>query len=709
MLIACVLALLTQTKPGPMDGFRTNFASVRASVQFQCDYYSADGLSGVSDRLKEYSNWPGPSGKPGHVAEGMWEYDGASEHYLLRITGGTLRDPSGQSGPLAQREAICDRQTFAFQPLTSTKSGSAIYVHTNLDRFPFILLGPFTWNLMIRLDQEIEVDFRNARVERHTGLRGPHLTEVEVYEKKSGDIRIRDEIWYDPAVGYLPRFLRKIAHGIEKGRSLASVYEFYLMDAQLCSAGGFVPSEWYVHQYHVEDFSSRYPDYNHQTRLAPTDNATLIHFKAVKQEDRKTTVRMEEMEGIERIYAPGGSLDLKGSYKSMTLGELKSLLGKLLKPKPLSKRAIVASIDEAEKHEFDNAPQHSSWLPYMIAAFVAVLVVAAVAWRWAKVMLVLVALIAIAGCGHRSVARLTVAFAPSRLLCEPAQSIPHLSLMVRNVGNQTLRLLGVDAGCSCRHVNPSDFPATLKPDASLRLRIELRGLPASTPQNVAFTFTTDQGTLVAPSVLYALPKHQLDPQSVTLAALDEGPDGTEGSFELVHRHSYQPDAPKVDAELMFPTEFIVEKTGQKEGRVDGAPEYAYKETSYKLTLNDRSLGLHRAEIVIRGPDGAKFLDASIVWERLPFLSSTPNRLFLTNHASRAFLRCPDETVELTRVLAAPSGVKAVVSSPRELTVMLTDGIRGVIDGVIEVATTAARRPPLRIPVVHYAPLADRRK
>jgi hypothetical protein len=77
--------------------------------------------------------------------------------------------------------------------------------------------------------------------------------------------------------------------------------------------------------------------------------------------------------------------------------------------------------------------------------------------------------------------------------------------------------------------------------------------------------------------------------------------------------------------------------------------------------------------------------------------------------ARVFLRCPDESVELTGVVSAPEGIKAVVSSTRELTVMLDDDAPGIIDGVVEVATTAEGRGPLRIPIVRYAPGTDSRR
>ena len=58
------------------------------------------------------------------------------------------------------------------------------------------------------------------------------------------------------------------------------------------------------------------------------------------------------------------------------------------------------------------------------------------------------------------------------------------------------------------------------------------------------------------------------------------------------------------------------------------------------------------------------------WNRVPFLSTVPDRVTLAT--MERVSRCRDEHVELTRVTAAPEGVKAIVSSPKEVTVMVKD-------------------------------------
>ena len=126
------------------------------------------------------------------------------------------------------------------------------------------------------------------------------------------------------------------------------------------------------------------------------------------------------------------------------------------------------------------------------------------------------------------------------------------------------------------------------------------------------------------------------------------------------------------------------------------------DTTYRLTLKEKTLGLKKVVIGLKAADGERLLELPVVWNRVPFLSSSPARAFVGPYAVRVFLRCPDESVELTRVLSAPAGIKAVVSSTREVTVVCSAEAAAVVDGEIKVATTAESYPPLRIPVARFS-------
>ncbi len=107
--------------------------------------------------------------------------------------------------------------------------------------------------------------------------------------------------------------------------------------------------------------------------------------------------------------------------------------------------------------------------------------------------------------------------------------------------------------------------------------------------------------------------------------------------------------------------------------------------------------------MLRNQDGDRLAEVPMTWKRVPFLSSMPDRVVLGKRPVRVFLRCPDTTVELTDILSSPAGTHATIRSPHEIVVALDEEASGTINGMIEVATTADKLPPLRIPVVRYSP------
>ena len=95
----------------------------------------------------------------------------------------------------------------------------------------------------------------------------------------------------------------------------------------------------------------------------------------------------------------------------------------------------------------------------------------------------------------------------------------------------------------------------------------------------------------------------------------------------------------------------------RSGQIGRAPKFYFEDGTYEPHLEDRSIGLKKGIIYLSGADRVPIFEVPVVWHRLPFL--------------------------------------------------LADTPPGVIDGTIEVRTTAQGRPPLRIPVVRYAPVASR--
>src|SRR5690606_6805517 len=104
-----------------------------------------------------------------------------------------------------------------------------------------------------------------------------------------------------------------------------------------------------------------------------------------------------------------------------------------------------------------------------------------------------------------------------------------MDLTVRNDGDQPLRLLKADGGCSCRRVDQSPLSVVLEPGRGITLTVEMKPGRATGAQWAQFQFETDQGVLEVGVPYFTLISHQLDPDSISHAALIED---SEWTFEL---------------------------------------------------------------------------------------------------------------------------------------------------------------------------------
>jgi len=271
--------------------------------------------------------------------------------------------------------------------------------------------------------------------------------------------------------------------------------------------------------------------------------------------------------------------------------------------------------------------------------------------------------------------------------------------MVRNEGNEPIKVFKVDGGCACRRVDQAGLPVVLSPGVPRSISVELSMPPRAELENFMIQFQTDQGVVGVPVSMVILARDSLIPGALASPTLIEREDW---EFEVIHRTVFESDQPAARLPLDVPAELIASEIGVHGGPVAIAPQFTYQDTKYRVTLKDKRMGLHKALLALKREEGRRTIELPVIWRRVAYLSTAPERAFLGPRPSRVFLRCPDDQMELTRVLSTPKGIKAVVSSPRELTVTLSDDAPAVIDGVVEVGTTAEGRPPLRVPVVRFS-------
>jgi hypothetical protein len=157
-------------------------------------------------------------------------------------------------------EAIYDDSIFVshFSEITRSAMSEALAVATADMRAG--VHGPFLWWREYSFPKCLEIYTPGAKPLRRKAAREGRPCEVEIYEciDARRNARRRIEVWYDPSIGFLPRYGRILT----VGQSETTVDEMTLMAAHSCVEGGFVPTEWCRRLFSVKDFEKRYAIYD---------------------------------------------------------------------------------------------------------------------------------------------------------------------------------------------------------------------------------------------------------------------------------------------------------------------------------------------------------------------------------------------------------------------------------------------------------------
>ncbi|MEW4567674.1 hypothetical protein AB1L88_07370 [Tautonia sp. JC769] len=713
LITTCVIAgaALGWQEPGPLDAFRANYAAMRVEM----DYEYRKSLVLEPESIDPEVVWSGqPLAFPEDEAErivGHWACDGRTEYFEAGSPSEQIELGADEPRELGQVMPYMPRIEALWDPEGPTLASHTIEGLAALTQKLMVQVwepaepgslrkarSPFLWWLNYPFPLLAEKHFEGIRPQRVPAIVGGHPVEFEIYSRDEEGSQYRFEVAYDPAIGYLPRFARFLfLRGYE-----AFVDEVYVTRAEPCKAGGFVISEWYEVRSWDPRFSRRYPDYDHTTKVRPAERFTIGHFRAENLRDLEGEVALRKLEDVRHLTANGLVIDLPKGLNSLSMSQIRRRLGdRLTNPPP----APLSMIDREELAEYAGPmPEEKPFWLLIAVGTVVVTTFAVVAIRQGRRAWLGLAIIVpfCLGC-QRTIppepeVNLTAAFEPARFLCDWEAPLIRTSLLIENEGRNPVRLLNVDGGCSCRKVDLAGFPVVLPAGSSVSLDIDLSNPRTIADKNHPFSVQTDAGTFQLGARLQAIPRHRLHPESINHSALVESQDWT---FDLTHRSIFPTNEPASETELTLPAGFEAERIGTTSGKVHDASGYSYQESSYRITLRSTSLGLHREEITLQSPSNQTLARSTIVWRRSPHLSTVPGRAILGPRPVRLFLRCPDETVELTNIHSVPEGIEAVVSSIREVTVWLADDAPSVIDGEIEVGTTAEGKPPLRVPVIRY--------
>jgi hypothetical protein len=240
----------------------------------------------------------------------------------------------------------------------------------------------------------------------------------------------------------------------------------------------------------------------------------------------------------------------------------------------------------------------------------------------------------------------------------------------------------------------------LGPGSELALGTTIQGAGLFEPVGFNVNVASDRGVFALRCNVLALPDHVISPTNITSGDLVDDEDWT---FDITHSQIVKSKGDSENVALESDPALQIIKSDEQHGAVANFPGMEYRDTVWKIRLADKKLGTMKSTLRLKAKGSDRILaQAPVVWRRIGFLSTTPERVLVGARPVRVFLRCPDPSVELTHILAKPRGVRAVVVAPRELIVSLEDGYSGVIDGEVSVGTAGRGAAELRVRVVRFA-------
>ncbi len=683
--------------PTPEDAFFANYQATRCSLEFT--YRSGAAKTADVGRIWKQGKFTLQTELVLGFASGVWECDGHVERVLnrpaeelmerleeeRRAGRGTVRTPI---------EYLFDSEIVASHQLGSREV--SVVPGTQTDIYLKSPIGPFSWG-SFKFPEVLTHSWKQSTRKAFASSHGGYATQDVLYSKTLNETEKTLLVAFDPSVGFLPRYARTMAYS--RADDLAGIEEMYLVDARRCSYGGWVPVEWIQARFTIPHFRAKHPNDSLSDAFeCPTSELSAGWFRAERFDDKTSEPAVQNNEGLTHLTSWGGIISLQDQPKTLSLTEMRTKLGlKIFVSRPIS------HIQPLEAGEFDSPP-NSRWKVW-IASVGLVLIGCAFLfagyrrYRSARGLL-LILLLFVSGCAEPTPA-LQTSIDPEVLAYDwRSDDAPQsLKLTIRNTGNCSITIREVKPGCACSIADSSAFPMELRPTKHTDAEVTIQRNYSYARQSLGWTFVTNHGEIRCTSPLFMFPRARLSPQQQYHPALYPG---DEHAFAVVVHQVAQEDEAFPATNLSAPDSLAIRQK-ETESNAGPAKGFKFRETSFDVVIVDQTLGAQKKEIALLAESGEKIAVAYVGWLRVPFVSTTPEKVYLAERSVRVFLRSKDEDVEFTRVIEVPIGVDAIVTSPREITVRPKPDASVAVDGTILVETNATKDSVVRIPVVRYLP------
>lgn len=693
-VILILAAFHMQESLRPLDSYKLNYTEISLSTTYKV-------MKGHFEYAKvaDKSIWNGDSLSISSASNsdllGEWSMDGATEKYKFKIRGQISSFGHAKTATKAPKnqliEMLYDGKKFA-QTTTGGKhimaSTGSLPMYINQAHGPFQCWG-FPFLTAINEFGTTTPIVTNSQI-------NDCETICEVYRKEHNGF-YQLEVHYEPAINFLPKYMRRVRY--LESENIAYVQERLIVKSARLANGAFVPTKVVEVTFNDKEFATRYPNFTHKTALNMQGKVNAQIFEITKLDESSQPVAIAR-QPKSVLITPGQLFSLKHFAKDVTLPSIAAKAGSELY---IATRKLP-ELDKAEANAYpakvESQRDYGRMIMIAVASVLGVVCVGYHVWKQKRVIgvwLIVSASALFVGCRQNEapVVKLSAQFATREYVYEYKGDVGPPTVILKNSGNLPITIKKLDGGCTCRWIDQSCFPLNLLPAHSMPISVRFQMDSTSYSERIySMIADTDKGLLSVHVPLTALPRHQLEPNSIENGGLSESGDW---SFSITHRYIYDKTNNLQKAVLAPIPGFDIVKVSSKSGLVRAMPRFAFEDTEYRIVLKDKACGTYKRSLDL--VEGSKrIVQCPILWTRHPFLACLPSRVLLSRSPIRVFLRCPDDSVELTSVLASPDGVKAVISSPREVMLQRTFEAESAVNGTVDIATSDERHPKLSIPV-----------
>ena len=687
--------MLAGTLPTATDGYRANLNSVNVDAEF-CYKFGVYDWRYPNPYFASSIKDGDPISKPKFLVNGSWGCDGKVERFFVPVENAVANKSYKTLDPF---EALFDGETFA--SIEGLSRSSVISVRRT-NSLPINVIGPFEW-WSSSLTQIIDTEYPgiSPKAEDRTWMGVP--CKYNSYMTGLAPNWQKLEVYFDPGWNFVPRFARIMS--FDRNFDTLYVKDVLVVDVVQCKAGGFFPREWYDRSFSVSKMSRKRPEFS-----ADSDTMNLVgdsrivfgQFKIDSFRDTSAPVALHPGPKIKVLGALGGFVP--SQVAKPTLQDLTRQLGRKIDSNPIVPKL---NIDDAEQRA--NQPR-ASVFPYqsMLIGLVSLSCLGLLFRRIrARRLLPLCILAALAssGCGAKEpvTPKVAINFSKPLVLCEPDTQSLEDEVIVKNQADLKLRVFGVDGGCSCRSLDKSAFPFDLGPHESKKVPITFTRKNDYQDQAIAFQVSTSAGIIGAMTAIRVVPRLKITPENLSSVLKELKTDQVQEDTFTIQVRTINKVGETPIAYTMSGSPGLTLSQPPKsvdKGTTAFASDLQYTETTYQVSIDEKSLGLKKGQVEAVGRDGRTLSQSTIVWQRRAFLSATPPQVLLADYQIRVFLHSENDKTSFTKIKATPPGVTAALVSPHELTVARDKDHPSKQNGQIQIETDDREHPLLSIDLVH---------